>query len=209
MEKISIAKMRSNYAKQVEKEHRSLSNYLAEINKDFDAYSANIPATTARAKESYSFFAASAMKKEHLSLVYLKKWYKGVDSNSQICDYRKIELSEESAAKEKYSGCDFVDMVTYSVVLIPVKLWSASKVLSKIAAAIKSEREAASAAAQAVREAEKAEKERKQMESMRAKLAAYDAKQAATTATPATPATPAKSSKTAAKSSKATATASA
>ena len=68
MEKISIAKVRSSYCKQVEKEHRSLSEYLRLINADFEAYEASKPATTERAKESYSFFSARAMKKENLSL---------------------------------------------------------------------------------------------------------------------------------------------
>jgi hypothetical protein len=183
-QKISIAKMRSSYCKQVEKEHRSLSSYLAEINKDFDAYAAGEQAATTRRKESFSFFAASAMKKENLSLAYLKTWYAGIDTQGRICDFRKVELSEESSAADKYKDCDIIDKVTFSVALVPISLWSASRVLQKIASAIKAERDAASAAAQAVREQERAEKERAQMERLAAKLAAYQAKQAAQAAQP-------------------------
>ena len=178
-QKITIAKMRSAYCKQVEKDHRSLSNYLREINSDFDNYSAKVPAATARAKESYSFFAAFGMKKENLSLAYIKKWFSGIDTQGRICDFKKVELSEESEIRAKYPDYDLQDCTTFSKLLIPVSLWTASKVLVKVAAAVKAEKAAASAAAAAVREQQKADKERKEMERLAEKLAAYKAKQAA------------------------------
>lgn len=179
MEKISIAKVRSSYCKQVEKEHRSLSEYLRLINADFEAYEASKPATTERAKESYSFFSASAMKKENLSLSFIKEWYKGIDCKSRICDFKLVPLAEESEARAKFTDYDFiVDDKGICRMLVPVNLWTAAKTLSKIAAAIKAKKESESAASAAEREQARAERERKQYESALARVKAYESKQA-------------------------------
>lgn len=179
MEKISIAKVRSAYCKQVEKDHRSLSEYLRLINADFEAYAAGKPAATERARESYDFFNASAMKKENISLSFIKQWYKGIDTKSRICDFKLVPLSEESEARAKFTDYDFIlDEKGICRMLVPVNLWTCSKTLSKIAAAIKAKKESESAASAAEREQQKAERERKQYESALARVKAYESKQA-------------------------------
>ena len=178
-QKISIAKMRSAYCKQVEKDHRSLSEYLREINVDFKAYTEKQPASTARLKESYSFFAAAAMKAENLSLSFIKSFYNGIDSKGRICDFKGVALADEKEAREKFTDYDFiVDDKGICKMLVPVNLWTSSKVLAKIASAVKAQKDVASAAAQAVREQEKAERERRQYESAKARVLAYESKQA-------------------------------
>ena len=176
-QKISIAKQRSIYCKEIEKEHRSLSEYLRLISADFDAYTAKKPATTARAKESYSFFSASNTKKEYLSLAFIKQWYSGIDSKNRICDYKRVALAEEPEFRAQYIDYDFiVDDSGVCKMLVPVNLWTASKTLSKIAAALKCKRESENAASAAEREPQKAERERKQYESALARIKAYESK---------------------------------
>ena len=178
--KFSIAKVRSAYCKQIEKDHRSLSEYLRLINADFEAYTAKKPAASERAKDSYTFFSESNTKKEYLSLSFIKQWYTGIDAKGRICDFRKVALAEEPEAREKFTDYDFiVDDSGICKMLVPVNLWTAAKTLSKIAAAIKAKKESENAASAAEREQQKAERERKQYESALARVKAYESKQVA------------------------------
>lgn len=105
---------------------------------------------------------------------FLKTWLGHTyNSAGQICDCKKVSLEQEPQVRADAEAglIEFVETDAVMYILQPVKLWSASKLLSKFAAAARMREKAQKAESQMQREIEKAQKQAAQIAALEQKLA--------------------------------------
>lgn len=120
------------------------------------------------------------LQRADISLNFLKEFSFYANSKGVICDAKRIEIEAEVEARAKFTEYEFKENskgVIY--MLIPVKIWSASKLLQKLTSAAAAREAAKKAASAAEREAAAAEREEKRIEAYRKRVAEFDAKRAA------------------------------
>lgn len=121
------------------------------------------------------------LQREDISLNFLKEFSFYANSKGIICDAKRIEIEAEAEARAKFGAEYEFKENSKGVVymLIPVKIWSASKLLQKLTSAAAAREAAKKAASAAEREAAAAEREAKRIEAYRKRVADFDAKRAA------------------------------
>ena len=150
---VKAAKAALQHAEQVR------SNFADRIQKAADVMN-TAPERYEQAKET---LADVSLDRKDICLDFLKQWLPGaINSAGQVCDCKKVALEDEQAAiaAESETGFEHRQQDGILIELRPVRLWTASKLTAKFAAAAKAKAKAASAEAQAVKEQERAEKER-------------------------------------------------
>ena len=148
-------------------------------------------------------FEAAKIVENNLTLAYIKNWYPFINAAGQICDAKKIAAEEEAAAKEARSK-DIAESIaagkskeeaekiaaerglqfTYNsenilLRLVPCKIFTCNKLLTKIAAAKKAEEAKKAEASKLQKQKEEAEKEVAKLEAAKIRVAELEAKIAA------------------------------
>lgn len=120
------------------------------------------------------------LQRDDISLNFLKEFSFYANSKGIICDAKRIEIEAEAEARAKFTDYEFKENSKGIVyMLIPVKIWSASKLLQKLTSAAAAREAVRKAASVAERAAEAAEREAKRIEAYRKRVADFDAKRAA------------------------------
>lgn len=133
-----------------------------------------------RLKQFNDMLQGAKFERCDLTPGFLKAWLGHTYNKAgQICDCRKIDLENESQARIDAANGLYEIVETDAVMyeLVPVKLWSAAKLLSKFAAAARLREKALKAESQMQREAESAAKKAAQIAALEQKLAKMKAEQ--------------------------------
>lgn len=136
-------------------------------------------ATSEAREELREICAKYNLKREDISLSFLKKFSFYANSNGVICDAKRVDIENESEMRAEFGKTYEFKENSKGVVymLIPVKIWSAAKLLQKLTSAAAAREAAKKLQSALAREAQRAAAEAKRIAAYKARIAAYEAKQ--------------------------------
>lgn len=133
-----------------------------------------------RLQEFNEMLEGARFTRDDINPAFLRTWLpNAINSAGEICDCVKVALTDEIEYRERAAAgeIEINDSGLVMYYLRPIKLWSATRLISKFAAAAKARAAAEQAQSQAEREQKRAEKKVLQIAALEQKLARMKAEQ--------------------------------